>query len=350
MERLNRSSPSDTVVRIGAVGAARITEPALIEPSAHAAGVVVAGIATRYADRAKRYAATWGVERAFGSYEDLIDSDDIDAVYVALPNSEHAKWAIAALRAGKHVLIEKPAAANADEARALAGVAAGYPDLVAMEAFHWLYHPLARRMFDALDAGEVGHPVDIRAWMRFPLLRPRDIRWRFDLAGGALMDVGCYTTSALQRLAGPGLEVESAHLWRSSRLVDRRIVARLSRPYGPTATIDASMLSTMLFGQGLNIEGSNGRMTARNPFTPHRRATLEIRGPARRLTLRYPPRPTSYDYQLAAFAGAIRGTHQVLSTMDQTVGNLRLIDAIYRAAALPQRPGAYDETRHEPPA
>src|SRR5205823_10308096 len=133
------------------------------------------------------------------SYEALLNDPDIDAVYIPLPNGLHAKWTIAALEAGKHVLCEKPFAANAAEAQRAADAASG-TGLEVMEAFHWRYHPLAARARDIIASGELGAIRRIDAAMCFPLFKRGDIRWRWDLAGGALMDAGCYPIHIVRSL------------------------------------------------------------------------------------------------------------------------------------------------------
>ncbi len=136
------------------------------------------------------------------SYADLLADPSLDAVYIPLPNGLHAQWTLAALEAGKHVLCEKPFTANAAQAREVAAAAEG-SGLVVMEAFHYRYHPLAQRMAEIVPGGELGAIQRVETAMCFPLPRFSDIRYDFSLAGGALMDAGCYAVHAL-RLLAPG--------------------------------------------------------------------------------------------------------------------------------------------------
>ena len=136
------------------------------------------------------------------SYDGLLADPSLDAVYIPLPNGLHAQWMLAALQAGKHVLCEKPFTSNAAQAREVAAAADG-TGLVVMEAFHYRYHPLARRMSELVRSGELGRIQRVETAMCFPLPRFSDIRYDFSLAGGALMDVGCYAVHAL-RLLAPG--------------------------------------------------------------------------------------------------------------------------------------------------
>src|SRR3954470_6462364 len=132
-------------MRIGVLGAARIAPLALLRPAARVDGVEVAAIAARDHARAAAMATKFGVPKAYGSYAEVLDDPDIDAVYVPLPNGLHAEWTTRAIEAGKHVLCEKPFTANATEAEAVAESAAGSGRVV-MEAFHYRYHPMARRI------------------------------------------------------------------------------------------------------------------------------------------------------------------------------------------------------------
>jgi predicted dehydrogenase len=189
-------------LRIGVLGAARIAPSALIAPALRTGGVVVAAVAARDPARARAFAAKRGIERVLDSYEALVRDSELDAIYNPLPNGLHARWTEQALAAGKHVLCEKPFAANATEARRVlasqrkAEAEAGRA-LVVMEAFHYRYHPLMARVLEL--GAELGPLVWVEANMCFPLPRFGDIRYQFDLAGGALMDAGCYALHFLRQ-------------------------------------------------------------------------------------------------------------------------------------------------------
>ncbi len=142
-------------IRLGLVAASRIAKAAVIAPLAEVDGVELAAVGARDLERARAAADEWGASHAFGSYAELIGSDEVDAVYIGTPASLHRAWAVAAIEAGKHVLCEKPFAANADDARLIAD-AARSGDVVVMEAFHWRYHPYAQLIRDTLDSGVLG--------------------------------------------------------------------------------------------------------------------------------------------------------------------------------------------------
>src|ERR1700755_2326497 len=137
------------MLRIGTLGSSRISQAALIEPSASVAEVTVAAVAARDPARAEAFALRHGIATAHGSYQEILDDPDVDAIYNPLPNSLHGPWTLRAIAAGKHVLCEKPFASNADEAAQVAEAAAG-SGLVVMEAMHYRYHPLTRRLSDVV--------------------------------------------------------------------------------------------------------------------------------------------------------------------------------------------------------
>jgi len=198
-----------TKVRFGILGAARIAPVAMVKPAAEETEAEVTAVAARDLERARRFAAKHKIPAAYGSYAQLLANPSIDAVYIAVPNGLHGRWTKAALTAGKHVLCEKPFAANAEEAASVAE-AARRSGLVVMEAFHYRYHALTRRMLEILSSGELGGIIKMEAWLCFPLVPANDIRWDYELAGGTLMDAGCYTIHLLRTLAGAEPEVSFA--------------------------------------------------------------------------------------------------------------------------------------------
>ena len=187
-------------LRVGVLGAARIAELAIVKP-AWATGTRLVAIAARDQARATAFAAEHGVERALASYADVVAAPDVEAVYNPLPNALHGTWNLAAIDAGKHVLSEKPFAANAEEAADVAA-AAHSRGLVVVEGFHYLYHPVNRRLHELLASGDLGELVHVETTLEIQDPGPRDPRWSLDLAGGATMDLGCYSVHA-QRVLAP---------------------------------------------------------------------------------------------------------------------------------------------------
>jgi predicted dehydrogenase len=322
-------------LRIGTLGAARVTPSALLKPARQIPEVTVAAVAARDPERARRFAAKHRIRRVHDSYQDLIDDPAIDAVYNPLPNSLHAEWTLRAIAAGKHVLCEKPFAANADEADKVAAAAAA-SGLVVMEAFHYRYHPLARRMLDVVQGGEIGPLRYLEASLCFPLPRFSDIRYSYELGGGATMDAGCYAINWL-RMIGPGEpEVLSARAKLHGPDVDRAMAASFRFAGGVLGRMTASLWSGQVLRLDAKAVGDQGVMRVFNYVTPqhYNRLTVAADGYTRRERVSGEP---SYTYQLRAFAAAVRHGDPVLTTPEDAVANMTVIDAVYQAAGLPRR-------------
>jgi predicted dehydrogenase len=322
-------------VRIGVLGAARIAPAAIVKPARNAADAEVVGIAARDRARAEAFATKHGIPRVFDSYPDLLADPDIDAVYNPLPNGLHAEWTIAALEAGKHVLCEKPFTSNATEAAEVAAVA-DRTGLVVMEAFHYRYHPLAHRMRAVIESGELGTLEHVESALCFPLPRFSDIRYQYDLGGGATMDVGTYTVHLARLLGLEEPSVVSARAKLRSPDVDRAMSAELTFPSGHTGTITCSMWSSKVLETFVRARGTRGELHVINPTNPQvwHRMRVKVDGVAR--TERFPKRPT-YEFQLDAFtAAALRG-EPTLTPPSDSIANMRVLDDIYRAAGMRPR-------------
>ncbi len=321
-----------TVVRIGVLGAARIAPRALVRPAAHVAEASVVAVAARDPERAARFAARHGIDGVRPDYEALVADPDVDAVYNPLPNGLHARWTLAALEAGKHVLCEKPFTANAAEAERVAAAAEG-TGLVVMEAFHYRYHPLAKRMHEIVDSGELGAVRHVETWNCFPLPLFSDIRYRYDLAGGALMDAGCYAVHLARLLGGQEPEVVSASAKLRTADVDRAMTAELRFPGGHTGRVTCSMWSSSLLHLAARVVGERGELRVVNPTSPQLWHRLTVRANGARRTERLSRRP-SYEYQLEAFCAAVLHGQPTLTPPSDSTANMRVIDAIYTAAGM----------------
>ncbi|CAJ1501378.1 Gfo/Idh/MocA family oxidoreductase [[Mycobacterium] kokjensenii] len=322
-------------LRIGVLGAARITPHALIKPARDNPEVVVSAVAARDIGRARAFAAKHGIDGVHGDYAALIADPQIDAIYNPLPNHLHGKWTRAALDAGKHVLCEKPFTANADEAREMAAVSAA-GDRVVMEAFHYRYHPMTLRIEEIIASGELGRLRHIDAALSFPVPRFSDIRYQYALAGGALMDAGCYTVHMARTFGGATPEVVAAQPTLRSENIDRAMTAQLRFPAGHTATIRCSLWSSKLLQVSVRVVGEDGELRAFNPLMPQYFHRLRVRSARGRRVERFSHR-ASYAYQLDAFADAVLRGAPVRTTPQDAIENMSVIDAIYTAAGLPLR-------------
>jgi predicted dehydrogenase len=321
-------------IRIGLLGAARIAPAALIRPSRAVPEATVAAVAARDVARADRFATRHGIPTVHPGYDELLADPGLDAVYIPTPNGLHARWTLAALAAGKHVLCEKPLTSNEAQAREVADAAAR-AGLVVMEAFHYRYHPLTARVRQLLDDQAIGAVRHVRASMCFPLPKFSDIRYQLNLAGGAMMDAGCYAVNAL-RLVGGEPEVVSARATLHSPGVDRAMTARLRFPGGATGELVTSLWSRHLISLSLHVTGEAGGLRVFNYLMPNlfHRLTWHAGGRTHRERV---PGDATYTHQLRAFVAAVRDGAPVPTSATDSIANMRVIDDIYRAAGLAPR-------------
>lgn len=321
------------MLRIGILGAARIAPRAIIEPARIVPGVEIAAVAARDPARARDFAGKYGVPQVHETYDALIEDAGINAIYNPLPNSLHAEWTVRALKAGKHVLCEKPLAANAEEATHMAAVARD-SGLILVEAFHYRYHPLAARMKAIVDSAELGPIRHIESHFCVMNFARRDIRYRHDLAGGATMDLGCYSINLIRFLAGAEPAVTSATARLSSPQLDRFMQADFLFPDGRTGRVVCALLSNRFWVASARVFGDIGELSVLNPFMPHLfYHRLKVRSAAGTRTERVPAE-TTYTHQLRAFARAVRGEVTLPTDAEDAVANMRVIDAIYERAGL----------------
>jgi predicted dehydrogenase len=322
-------------LRIGVLGAAAIAPAAIIKPAGGAARVEVTTVAARDPERARKFAAKHEVPHVAGSYDDLIADDGIDAVYNPLPNSLHAPWTIRALEAGKHVLCEKPLASNRSEAEAVAA-AADRTGLVVMEAFHYRYHPLMARAVELAQDGTLGRLQEVEAWMQIPLLKPSDIRYRPELAGGATMDLGCYTIHQLRSLTGEEPEVTAATAKQRPAGIDRWMRADLAFPGGASGRFTVSFYGAVPLRLGLRVKGTEGELRIMNPTVPQLYSRFSVRDRQGRRRERF-AKATTYGCQLEAFADAVLDGAPTLTPPADSIANMAVIDAVYQAAGMQPR-------------
>jgi predicted dehydrogenase len=175
--------------RIGILGASRIADQGIVAP-AKTLGHELVAVAARDRARAEAFAAECGIAKVHDTYADVIADPDVDLVYNALVNSLHARWNIAALQAGKHVLSEKPLTSNAEEARAVRIAARASAGRI-VEGFHYLHHPVNLRLRELVTSRVLGHIQRVDLVLTIPAPPDTDPRWSLQLAGGATMDLGC---------------------------------------------------------------------------------------------------------------------------------------------------------------
>ncbi len=327
-------------LRIGVLGASRIAELAIVGPAAELGHRLVA-VAARDRVRAETFAEKHGVERVVASYQDLIDDPDVDVVYNPLANSLHAPWNLAAVKAGKPVLTEKPFARNQSEARQVAD-AADAAGVTMLEGFHYYFHPVTARAFGLAADGTLGDITHVEVRMAMPPPIDDDPRWSLEMAGGALMDLGCYglhVMRSLGRLDVPGIggrpSITHAHADQHVPGVDGWCDVELAFPGGATGLSANSMVAEdRTFS--MRIVGTAGDLLVHDFIKPHHDDRITINTPRGSTVEHLGTRP-SYVYQLAAFADHVEhGTPLPFGTAD-AVANMAMIDTAYRAAGMEPR-------------
>ena len=326
-------------LRIGLLGAANIAAQGIIEPT-NATGARMVAMAARDRSRAESYAAEHGVERVLNSYEDVINDPEVNVIYNPLPNAFHAPWNIAALNAGKHVLTEKPFASNGAEAAAVRAVA-NSTGLVIMEGFHYLFHPVTARLHEVIASGEIGDIQRVEAELVIPSRQASDPRLSLELAGGALMDLGCYGMHAAGRLApwaGGKPQIDSARGGGGAggSGLDTWMNVELSFPNGAAVSVRSKMEGEANY-KVFRVVGSKGELQLANFVQPHLDNRLQVSSGRGKRVERLGDR-SSYTYQLEAFTAHLCDGSPLLIDADDAVASMELIDQCYKAAGFQPRP------------
>jgi len=288
--------------------------------------VELLAVASRTQDRAESYAAEWGIPRAYGSYEALLDDPEIEAVYISLPNTLHCEWSIRAVEAGKHVLCEKPLTRHADEAQA-AFDAAERAERFLSEAFMYRHHPQTAKLKQLVDEGAVGTLRLVRSAFSYGLYDEENIRLRTDVEGGALMDVGCYNVSGSRLLGGEPTRVWG-EAWYGPSGTDWVFTGTLRFPNDVIATFDCG--TALENRDELEAIGSDGSLFLDDPWHCAN-PVIEIRrgdGVERVEVERADP----YRLELENVSDAIRGDGALLLGRDDALGQARTLEALHRSA------------------
>ncbi len=319
---------------MGVLGASRVAPEALFGPARAVPEVEVVAVAARDPERARRYAARHGVPGVRPGYQALLEDAGVDAVYIALPNAAHAEWTLRALEAGKHVLCEKPLAANARQAEEVAA-AARRTGLVVMEGMHYRHHPLAERM-RVLAREALGPIIHVETANCWPVPRFDGVLYDYGLGGGATMIAGCYAIDCL-RLVGPGEPVVTgARALLRGPGVDRAMTGECVFPGGATGRFRCSLWSAARPSISVRVTGERGELRVSGYLMPQvfHRLVLRAGGETRRE--RVPGEPT-YLAQLRAFAAAVLSHGRVRTGPENAAATLRLIDGFYRHSGLRPR-------------
>jgi len=293
----------------------------LLQDAGRAANFIVVAAGSRSRDRAAEFASRFGIARVHGSYEALLADQEVDAVYIGVPNSLHHPMTMLAIAAGKHVLVEKPFSRHPEQV-VEAFDAAAAAGLVLMEAFMWRHSPQTRRFMELLP--EVGELQSIRSTFSFVMTKTSDARLEPGLDGGALMDVGCYPVSGSRLVAG----AEPVRVFGEQTLgpsgVDVRFSGLLRFASGVVAEIVAGFTSIQ---RSLEAVGSMGTLMSRDPWHGEI-GGIELNGRAEPVVLE-----DIYRLEMENLSAAILGRGRPLLGRADALGQARAIDALLRSAA-----------------
>jgi predicted dehydrogenase len=312
-------------VKWGILSTARINRHVI--PAAQASEQVdLVGVASRDQARADEYARSWEIPRAYGSYEALLADDEIEAVYISLPNNLHCEWSIRSVEAGKHVLCEKPMSRRAAEVEE-AFDAAERAGRILSEAFMYRHNPQTKRLRELLDAGALGELRVVRACFSFALFDHSNIRLRPELEGGSLMDVGCYCVNGSRLLAGePELVFGQQFLGPSG--TDWVFTGSLRFAGEVFGLFDCG--TALPLRDELEAIGEEGSIFLDDPWHG-RTPVIEVRRDAGTERIELEP-ADSYRLELENVSEAIRGEAELLLGREDAVGNARAIETLYASA------------------
>jgi xylose dehydrogenase (NAD/NADP) len=312
-------------VRLGILSTAHINR--LVIPPAHASDKVeLVAVASRESSRAEEYARKWDIERAYGSYEALLDDPDVEAVYISLPNTMHVEWSIKAVEAGKHVLCEKPFSRHPEEVEQ-AFEAAERAGRLLSEAFMYRHNPQTKRLTELVREGAIGELRLVRAAFSYTLHDAENIRLRTDVEGGSLMDVGCYCVSGTRLLAGePDSVLGNAYTGPTG--TDWVFAGSMRFPGDVFAHFDCG--TCLPERDELEAVGTEGSLFLDDPW--HCRVpVIELRRDGQVERIELDP-VDSYRLELENLSHAIRGQAPLLLGREDAVPQSRALEALHRSA------------------
>lgn len=318
-------------VRWGILSTAGIAESAFIPATRQTVRGEIVAVASRSQESADAFAQKHEIPHAFGSYQALLESDAIDAVYNPLPNTMHAEWTKAAAQHGKHVFCEKPLAVSPDEAQSMIDACAN-AGVVLVEAFVFLWHPQTRKLRELLDSGVIGNLVQSSAHLTFHLQRPTDnIRLNKDLGGGGLLDAGGYPLTFTRFAFGE----EPVAVQASARIdpdydVDTRVGALLTFADERVATIQTGV--DAMGGPGAILFGEKGFIEIRQPYHPKARSHFTVHTASGADTYDFDTGTHVFTPAIEQFHACVLDQAEPAVPPTNAIGTLRIIDAIFESA------------------
>lgn len=324
-------------IKWGVLGNAEIARVCVIPALDKSRNGIVHGLATRSPENARQVVADNNISQVYSSYDDLLADPVIDAVYIPLPNNLHHTWTLKALAAEKHVLCEKPLACNAREAQEMADAAAA-GGLLLMEGMMYRFHPRNQLIRDMVNHGKIGTVALVRSSFCYPmdeeiLAKGNNARLKVEMGGGALLDVGCYSVSVARWFMGMEPTAVQAQAVYHSSGVDMHLVGSLSFAENGLATIEASFITSLQ--QTYSVLGSEGAIELpHDAFIPwEKEAAFTVRGKDQEVGQKQvTPGADEYQLMVEHFADAVLGKEALALKVEESVGNMRVLDGLAEAA------------------
>ncbi len=317
-------------VRWGVLSTARIGTEKVIPAMQRGQHSQVVAIASRSLEKARQAAQQLGIPRAYGSYQELLEDPEVEAIYNPLPNHLHVPWTVKALQAGKHVLCEKPIGLSAQEAQALLEAARRYPQLKVMEAFMYRFHPQWQKTKELVEQGRIGVLRVVMSSFSYMNRNPQDIRNQVQAGGGALLDIGCYPVSLSRFLWGKEPLRVVAAVERDPELGTDRLTSGLL-DFGTGHSV-FSVSTQLLRYQRVQVFGSEGRLELEIPFNPPPDRPVRLwhtfGSQTEELVL---PAADQYTIQGDLFSQAVRNDTEVPTPLEDALANMQAIDALFRS-------------------
>ncbi len=317
-------------IRWGLLSTANINRRLIPAIRESARGELVA-VASRSHASAQAYADQWQIPQAFGSYEAILTSNAVDAVYISLPNHLHAEWAIKAMKHGKHVLCEKPFALTLAEVDQMTAVSQ-QTGCVLTEAFMYRHHPQTKIVGEWVQNGRLGRIVLVRGYFSFTFATRENIRLMPELGGGCLWDVGVYPLSLAQYIMGGAPQQVAGMQWLGESGVDEIFTGQMRYANGGMAQIGASFLTP--FQTFAEIIGSEGRITMNRPFVGHNDGDRQL--------IFYPNEGEPEEIAVleeSLYLGEVEDLHAAVLdgrspylSLDETRNHVKTVLALYQAA------------------
>jgi len=314
-------------LRWGILSTSNFAKNKMLPALQHCQHAEVCAIASRVREKAETVAASFGIAKAYGNYEELLADKDIDVIYNPLPNHLHVPWSIRSLEAGKHVLCEKPVALSAVEAQQLLDASRRYRHLKVMEAFMYRFHPQWRRAREIVVAGGIGELRSIHSFFSYFNADGGNIRNQPHTGGGGLMDIGCYSLSLSRFIFGAEPQRVMGIVEYDPHFKTDRLASGILDFGKGTATFTCS--TQLVYYQRVNILGTAGRIEIEIPFNapPDKPCRIWHQHDDRIDEITFEP-SNQYTIQANEFSLAVLNNQPVPTPLEDAVNNIKVVEGV----------------------